>query len=173
MQNNVNQSKPKRIYDKQTRQWFEVTPEQYSEHDRWRTRIRKKQQKLGFCNCPRSKWWLCDGICEDCEFRCTPGNIVSLDTPIDTGDGDEMSLHDVVADPDSLFESAICDKAELDELFKKLSELMPEAVEIGKLRQKGLSDEAIAKMIGIKRTTFLSRLKKAKERLAEDYPDRF
>lgn len=173
MQNSVKQSKPKRIFDKQTKTWLEVSPEQHAEFDQWRTRIRKKQQELRFCKCPRKKWWLCDGMCDDCEFRCTPGNIVSLDAPFETGDGDEMSLHDVVADPDSLFESAVCDKAELDELFKKLGELMPEAVEIGKLRQKGLSDEAIAKVIGIKRTTFLSRLKKTNERLVEDYPDHF
>ena len=50
---------------------------------------------------------------------------------------------------------------------------MPEAVEIGRLRQDGLSDEAIAEIIGIKRTTFLSRLKKAKEQLATEFPDRF
>jgi len=67
----------------------------------------------------------------------------------------------------------ISNKAELDELFTRLNELMPEAVEIGKLRQEGLSDEAIGKIIGIKRTTFLSRLKKAKEQLAAEYPDLF
>ena len=58
-------------------------------------------------------------------------------------------------------------------LFDRLNDLMPEAVRIGKLRQQGLSDEAIAKVIGIKRTTFLSRLKKAKEQLAAEFPDRF
>lgn len=50
---------------------------------------------------------------------------------------------------------------------------MPEAQDIGRLRQKGLTDEAIAKVIGIKRTTFRSRLEKAKKQLASEYPDRF
>ena len=50
---------------------------------------------------------------------------------------------------------------------------MPEAMTIGKLRQEGLTDEAIAKVIGIKRTTFRSRLEKAKELLSAEYPDRF
>ena len=50
---------------------------------------------------------------------------------------------------------------------------MPEAQEIGKLRQKGLTDEAIAKVIGIKRTTFRSRLEKVRKQLASEYPDRF
>ena len=54
-----------------------------------------------------------------------------------------------------------------------MNELMPEAVEIGKLRQQGLSDSAIADALGIKRTTFLSRLKKAKILLEAAFPDFF
>lgn len=50
---------------------------------------------------------------------------------------------------------------------------MPEAENIGKLRMQGLSDEAIAKAIGIPRTTFLSRIKAAKKLLAQEYPDFF
>ena len=30
-------SQAKRIYDKPSKTWFEVTPEQYAEFDRWRT----------------------------------------------------------------------------------------------------------------------------------------
>ena len=35
-------NKDNHIYDKQTRTWFDVTPEQFQEYDRWRTRIRKR-----------------------------------------------------------------------------------------------------------------------------------
>ena len=70
-------------------------------------------------------------------------------------------------------EGVIHDSIELDHLFQRLNELMPEAKQIGQLRQKGLSDEAIARVIGIKRTTFLSRLKKAREQLAAEFPDQF
>lgn len=80
---------------------------------------------------------------------------------------------DNLADPAPSLKEIICDKAELDQLFARLNELMPEAVEIGRLRQDGLSDEAISKIIGIKRTTFLSRLKKAKKQLAAEFPNRF
>ena len=59
MKTNVN---VKRIYDKQTKTWFEVTPEQYAEFDQWRTNKRKREQYHGRCMCPRNKWWLCDGI---------------------------------------------------------------------------------------------------------------
>ena len=167
-----NENNVKRIYDKQTKTWFEVSPEQYEEFDRWRTNLRKREQYHHRCMCPRSKWWLCDGMCQDCEFHA-PGDTLSLDMPVANEEGDEVTLLDTLVDPAPTIESVICDKAELDQLFACLNELMPEAIEIGKLRQDGLSDEAIAKIIGIKRTTFLSRLKKAKKQLAAEFPDRF
>ena len=167
-----NENNVKRIYDKQTKTWFEVSPEQYEEFDRWRTNLRKREQYHHRCMCPRSKWWLCDGMCQDCEFHA-PGDTLSLDMPVANEEGDEVTLLDTLVDPAPTIESVISDKAALDQLFARLNELMPEAVEIGKLRQDGLSDEAIAKIIGIKRTTFLSRLKKAKEQLASEFPDRF
>lgn len=55
-----NENNVKRIYDKQTKTWFEVSPEQYEEFDRWRTNLRKREQYHHRCMCPRSKWWLCD-----------------------------------------------------------------------------------------------------------------
>ena len=157
----TNENNVKRIYDKQTKTWFEVSPEQYSEFDRWRTNLRKREQYHGRCMCPRNKWWLCDGMCDDCEYHA-PGDILSLDMPTSNDDGDEVTLLDMLEDPAASLEEVICDKAELDQLYERLDQLMPEAVEIGRLRQKGLTDEAIAKIVGIKRTTFRSRLAKAK-----------
>ena len=168
----TNENNVKRIYDKQTKTWFEVSPEQYAEFDRWRTNLRKREQYHGRCMCPRSKWWLCDGMCDDCEYHA-PGDVLSLDMPTSNDEGDEVTLLDMLEDPAPSIEEVICDKAELDQLYERLDQLMPEAVEIGRLRQKGLTDEAIAKIVGIKRTTFRSRLEKAKAQLAAEYPDRF
>lgn len=170
MQNKDNQSK--RIYLKATRQWVEVSEEYYRDHTRYHDALRKRQQSHGQCVCPKSKFWLCDGDCLTCEFR-RAGDMLSLDYTVENEDGNACSPLDNLADPAPSIEEIICDKAELDQLFARLNELMPEAVEIGRLRQDGLSDEAIAEMIGIKRTTFLSRLKKAKEQLAAEFPDRF
>ena len=169
MQKNV---KPYRIYLKATRQWVEVSEEYYRDHTRYHDALRKRQQSHGQCVCPKSKFWLCDGDCLTCEFR-RAGDMLSLDYTVENEDGNACSPLDNLADPAPSIEEIICDKAELDQLFARLNELMPEAVEIGRLRQDGLSDEAIAEMIGIKRTTFLSRLKKAKEQLAAEFPDRF
>ena len=93
MQSKENQSKSYRIYGKGTRQLFEVTKKQYIEYDSWRTRIRKKKQYYGECICPRRKWWLCDGMCDDCEFQ-SHGNVLSMDSPFENSDGDEFTLHD-------------------------------------------------------------------------------
>ena len=166
MKTNDNQSK--RIYDKITRTWYEVPEDQYREYDRNRTALRKRMQYRGECFCPRSKWWLCDGNCLDCEFR--NNTTVSLDDPLPGGDG---TLADYVPDGAPLIEEVLSEKAELDQLFERLQELMPEAKRIGELREEGLSDEAIADIVGIKRTTFLSRLKKAKGKLSQKFPDWF
>jgi len=164
----TNDNQSKRIYDKTTHTWYEVTEEQYREFDRWRTNLRKREQYWGRCFCPRNKWWLCDGNCLDCEFHNS--TTVSLDDPLPDGEG---TLADYVPDDAPLIEEVLSEKAELDQLFARLQELMPEAKRIGELREEGLSDEAIADIIGIKRTTFLSRLKKAKEKLAREFPDWF
>ena len=82
MNTNDNYGKQNQIYDKQTRTWFKVTPEQFKEYDRWRTRIRKREQYHGRCMCPRSKWWLCDGISHADipvgAFLCSPENLISV-----------------------------------------------------------------------------------------------
>lgn len=97
----------------------------------------------------------------------------SLDYTVESKDGDTYSPIDQIYDPSPSIESVVCDKVELDRLFARLNELMPEAIEIGRLRQQGLSDSAIADALGIKRTTFLSRLKKVKALLVDEYPDFF
>ena len=50
---------------------------------------------------------------------------------------------------------------------------MPEAAEIGQLRLQGLKDDDIADIIGVKRTTFRSRIEKARAKLREEYGEDF
>lgn len=171
MTKNVNQCKQYRIYDKLTRTWYEVTPEQYCEFDRWRTAKRKREQSHGHCTCPRQKWWTCDGMCGDCEFRAA-GDTISLDAPITNEDGDSVSLLDTIASEEDL-EEIVLDRILMQQLVKRLFELMPEAETIGKMRLKGIKDEDIADAIGIKRTTFRSRIKKVEAQLREEFGDEY
>ena len=163
---------PYRIYLKHDRKWIEVPKDVYKEHTRYHDAFRKRHQSHGQCVCPKNKFWLCDADCYNCEFR-RAGDMLSLDATVSNDDGDEVRLLDSIPDEAPSLEEVICDKAELDELFERLNELMPEAKTIGLLRQKGLTDDAIAEVIGVKRKTFRSRLEKTKAQFAKEYPDRF
>ena len=165
MQKKVN---PYRIYDKQIRQWFEVTPEEYANFDRWRTNLRKREQYHKRCMCPRNKWWLCDGVCDDCEFHAA-GDVLSLDKTVSNNDGNETCLLDSIPSDTSNLNDIILDQILMQQLLKRLDELMPETREIGRLRQVNVKDEDIADAIGIKRTTFRSRIEKARAQLSEEF----
>lgn len=170
---NENQSKnnTRRIYIRSQRRWHEVPEEIYQEHTRFHDTYRHRMQDRGLCCCPRNKWWVCDADCLTCEYR-NADVIASLDSPIGEED-DDLILIDTIADDSVAVSELAADRIVLEQLFKRLANLMPEAADIGKLRMQGLSDEAIAKAIGIPRTTFLSRIKAAKKQLEKEYPDFF
>ena len=174
MQNKDKSSKqnPFRIYRKSEHRWIDVSEEYYRDHMRFCDAFRKRQQAHGQCVCPRRKFWLCNTDCMNCEFR-RAGDMLSLDYEFENSDGNTCTLGDMISDDTPLIEDVLADKVELDQLIKRLQELMPEAIPIGELRLEGLSDEAIADIIGIKRTTFRSRLDKVKEKLSEEFPDWF
>lgn len=172
MANKENQSKEtRRIYIRSQRRWQEVSEEVYQEHIRFHDAYRHKMQKRGLCRCPRNKWWTCDADCLTCEYR-NADTLLSLDAPIGAEDED-LTLMDTIADESAAVSELIADRIVLEQLFKRLANLMPEAETIGELRMQGLSDNAIAKVIGIPRTTFLSRIKAAKKLLEKEYPDFF
>ena len=166
----MKKNQSKRIYNKSTKTWIEVSEEFYQEHTRYYDTFRKRAQHRGQCACPKSKFWLCDGDCLKCEFHCA-GNMLSLDC--ENSRDDTRSWLDSMSDMNPLIEDIISDKMALQDLFARLEELMPEAKIIGQLRLNDLSDNAIADIIGIKRTTFRSRLNKVKEILVKEYPDFF
>ena len=174
MSTQANQSQPRiyKIYLPHEKQWVVVTQEQYHVYFRDIWAARKRAQKHRQCMCPKSKLWLCDGDCLICKFRA-PGDSLSLDLPYENENGEERSLLDMLADQSASIDDVVTDQIMLDILFQRLGEIMPEARDIGDLRLAGLSDAEIADEIGIPRTTFLYRLKKAKELLQNEYPDLF
>ena len=169
---NQKEAREYKIYLPHEKQWVEVTQEQYHAYFRDIWAARKRAQKHRQCMCPKSKLWLCDGDCLICKFRA-PGDSLSLDLPYENENGEERSLLDMLADQSASIDDVVTDQIMLDMLFQRLGEIMPEARCIGDLRLAGLSDAEIADEIGIPRTTFLYRLKKAKELLQNEYPDLF
>lgn len=160
------------IFMKSTRTWVPVSWPLYYDYSHTVDAYIHKMRSHKCCSCPKKKTWLCDEDCYTCEFHCG-SEYASLDAPLKNDNAEGITLVNTVADNAPSIDSVICDKLELEDLFARLNELMPEAVEIGKLRLAGYSDEAIAEAIDIKRTTFLSRLLKLKKLLAPEYPDFF
>lgn len=166
MSNNENHQKIREhfIYEPATKQRIPVSDEVYNEFYRpiWNTF--RKAHRHGCCSCPGSKWWLCCGDCAICKYR-TAGDNLSLDY--------EQEVVGDIRPDDSDLESIVTDRIIFDQLLKRLDVLMPEARRIGELRQDGYSDNAIADIIGVPRTTFLSRIKKVNAQLHDEYDDIF
>ncbi len=162
MQNNVNQSKQYSLYSKAARQWFPVTKEQYEEYDRERTAFRKKMQDHGCCNCPRRKWWLCDMMCDDCEYHVH--GMLSLDAPEAYVN---FCLNDIIPDDSPLLEDAQADRDLLDRLIDRLHELDPDADALLELWQENdkISDRAIARTLDCPQRTFADRMKRIRTEL--------
>jgi DNA-directed RNA polymerase specialized sigma24 family protein len=158
----------KKIYDRDSRQWIDVTEEQYRDYMRDTDRTRKKMQGRKECNLERSKFWLCDGCCVGCPYRMK-GRMTSMDEQLGAEEsGEDFTLHDVIGDPKSAFEDQTVDRIYYRQIINRLMDLYPEAIEIGELRMQGKNDSEIAEIIGVKRTTFRSRLEKAKKQIYEE-----
>ena len=162
-----NHRKQYRIFDRTTHTWYEVVPEQYKEFDQWRTNLRKREQYWNRCFCPRSKWWLCDGNCLDCEFYISPTE--SLDAPILSDDGaTNATLMDFVSDPRARSEKFVVDCDLLEYLCARLEELFAEDTEkvltIWKDHPEGISDRKVAKAIGYPQRTFSNKMKRFRDK---------
>ena len=161
------------IYLRSTKERISCTREEFNTYYHDINLFRQKQQRHGKCVCPEKKRLDCDMDCASCSFR-RAGDTVSLDyeTTADE-DGEEITWIDSLADPSPLIADIVADRQTLQLLFDRLGELMPEALDIGKMRLAGKSDLVIAAEIGIKNTTFRSRLDRVKKILAAEFPDFF
>ncbi len=69
MENNDKQTTPQ-IYYRPLRKWIEVTPEQKRNWELLIDAARKAKQRAGACCIPYKKSYKCEGLCEECEYRC-------------------------------------------------------------------------------------------------------
>lgn len=174
MKTNGNQN---RIYIRSTKQWVLCTKEQFDDYYRDINAYRRTQQNHGRCVCPASKRLMCDMDCWTCPYR-TPGDLSSLDAGHTDDEGKEMNWLDHLQEkmPDLQVpsnEDFVADILYMRQLLARLCEVMPQAIEIGRLRQLGLSEDAIAAEIGTGRKTFAYRIKKAAEMLKKEFPEFF
>lgn len=161
------------IYLRSTHECVPCTKEEFDNYYREINAFRQKQQYHGKCVCPEKKRLDCDMNCAACPFH-RGGDQVSLDykTIVDEV-GEEITWLNSLEDPSPLIEDIVADHQTFQLLFNRLNELMPEAVDIGKMRLAGKSDRVIATEIGIKSTTFRSRLDRVRKVLVSEFPDFF
>jgi len=95
--------------------------------------------------------------CLTCPFR-RAGNVCSTDEIACEIDGAEICYLDTLYDDSPLIDDMIANSAELQLLFERLQELMPQAVEIGKLRLLGHTNVSIAKKLDMQTTSSSSRI---------------
>lgn len=138
----------------------------YDEPDR----LRHREYYHHRCGCPRRKWWLCDEDCKMCGFKIE-GDIRSLDEPRTSNSGEEYTLFDVTPAQQPETADIAVNNLILQQLFKRFKELLPEAQNLSIEDLASLSDTALAKAIGLPRTTWLSKRKKATSHLKNEYPD--
>ena len=169
MTNNDNQFY---IYLRATKEKVPVTEQEFKDYYRDIDTFRKKQQKLGKCVCPTSKRLSCDMDCNSCPFR-KAGNSLSIDCTVEDEFGNEHSWLDDFTYDETHFEEIIADTIELKRIFARIQELLPEAIEIGILRQCGLSDRRIEQQTGVPRKTAIYRIERLKKVLKKEFPDFF
>ena len=73
-----------------------------------------------------------------------------------------MTMDELVADVD-----------QMQQLLDQIRAIMPEAIELGRMRMDGQSDAVIAEALGIPRTTLLYRLKKLRKALDSEMSEIF
>lgn len=167
----INDNQPY-IYIRSTRERIPVTQQEFNDYYRDINAFRKKQQRHGRCVCPERKRLDCDMDCMTCPFH-RAGDGLSLDYTTVDDEGNEQTWVDTLADDSPLMDEIIADSQQLEQLFIRLKELMPEAIQIGELRLDGHTDVDIAKRIGIRNTTFRSRLERVKKILVQEFPEIF
>ena len=163
----INNDKQFYIYIRATKEKVPVSKEEFDSFYKETSVFRRKQQRHKLCCCPKDKRFSCDTDCINCPFAIKE-NKTSLDDVIEDKDGTTTTLIEKVASEDPLVDEIVTNIIEMKRLLDRICELMPEAIDIGKHRLNGLTDADISNLIGIPRTTFLSRIKKLREIVKDD-----
>ncbi len=154
---NQSQSKKQRYYplrklnDPYSVNLIPVSEELYQELNRSINQARKREQRAGRCFCPKHLLWKCAADCDVCPYHKN-GEFLSLDAPLTDDDPDVGTLGDFIAD-ESDFSEELEEKAFKEAVQIAIQGLSPRDQEITRLFMEGLSERAIASVIGCPRKT--------------------
>ena len=169
MTNNDNQTTPQ-IYYRPLRKWIEVTREEKQNWERFIGTTRKAKQRAGACCIPYKKSYKCDGLCEECEYRCIP-----KDAPQHLSIDGEMEItqkngtrNSFLADEAMTTEIGI-DSMILNHLLSELRDSDPESYQILMVLADGLSERASAEKLNMPRNTFVYKKNQLLKRIRENF----
>lgn len=168
----TNNEKQYYIFIRSTGKCIPVSKEVFDRYYREINAFRQRQQYHHKCVCPANKRLFCDMDCFTCPYR-RAGDTISLDYCMTDDEGNEKAMVDTIPDSSPSVEDLVTDRIVLESLVARLTEIMPQALEIINMRLEGMTDTAISETIGIPRKTFTDRLKKAVAILKSEFPDIF
>ena len=169
MKNNANQTTPQ-IYYRPLRKWIEVTPEEKQNWERFIGTIRKAKQRADTCCIPYKKSYKCDGLCEECEYRCIPKDAIqylSIDTEMEIV-RDSGSRNTFLANEAMTMEINV-DSMLLNHLLSELRDSDPESYQILMVLADGLSERAGAEKLNMPRNTFVYKKNQLLKRIRENF----
>lgn len=170
MSKKVNQN-TSTIYYRPLRKWIEVTPEEKQNWERFVGATRKAKQRAGACCIPYKKSYKCDGLCEECEYRCIPKDAIqhlSIDTELENAYENGVSRTSFLGDNRLTTEINI-DSMILNRLLSELRDSDPESYQILIALADGLSERAGAERLHMPRNTFVYKRNQLLERIRENF----
>lgn len=170
MQKKDNQTTPQ-IYYRPLRKWIEVTPEEKQNWERFIGATRKSKQRAGSCCIPYKKSYKCDGLCEECEFRCIPKDVIqhlSIDTELENAYENGVSRTSFLTDNRLTTEISI-DSIILNRLLSELRDSDPECYQILMVLADGLSERASAEKLHMPRNSFVYKKNQLLKRIRENF----
>lgn len=165
-----NQTAPQ-IYYRPIRKWIEVTPEEKQNWERFIGTTRKAKQRAGTCCIPYKKSYKCDGLCEECEFRCIPEDApqhLSIDHEMENSFENGISRTSFLGN-DTLTTEISIDSMILKRLLAELKDTEPESYQILMILADGLSERAGAEKLNMPRNTYVYKKDQLLKRLRKNF----
>lgn len=151
-----------KLYYREHGCWLEFDEETFLKIRRERQRVYFHRKKAQECYCSKRQLWLCDGLCDTCEFY--QPRTQSLETPINNEKG--FTLLGCLSDGCN-YEDLIVEKNDRKEIILRIKAQMPILLEYGEMKLEGYSDRKIAEKLQIKRTTLYRKIEKMRKILGE------
>lgn len=148
----------KQRYIKVEHELIPVSEEVYQAYTRFRENERYRARRDGKCG--QSDYRRCSGDCASCPWQQEGYRVLSLDKAF----GGEGECEKTEAVQSTAVDELVTDKMLLENLYRRLDELIPDGAQVFRLRAQHYSEREIARMLGVKSQSTLNyRIRKMDE----------